>query len=174
MQLSASPELGDDGGGDDSDDHSDGGDDGDGDDLEMPHAERSDDKMEEDDGDQLLAEEGYMPPHELLKYICQKEKRPLPLFLYALATGRQQYELRDGEKDPFAFDRSKLLAVYTASDLLLRAVDPKNVGHTTRLVDYLLECGTETETREILSTFRLTTCRENSRIKKADAIFRRV
>jgi hypothetical protein len=109
-----------------------------------------------------LPADGYVPPHKLLPHIINNERRLLPRILYTLTTGFLEYELSEHNH---AMDRSKIPASYAASDLILRAADPKQVGFFTRTVDFLLEHGTDTETREILSMFRASTSRQYSRIK---------
>jgi hypothetical protein len=108
---------------------------------------------------------GYLPPHKLLPHILNHEKRLLPRILYTLMTGLLAYELSDQNQ---ASDRSKILASYGANDLIIRAVDPAQVGLFTRTVDFLLEHGRDTETREILFMFCVSTLRQYSRIKHAD------
>jgi hypothetical protein len=103
----------------------------------------------------------YLPPHKLLKQTANEEIRLLPRYFYALISGHTECSPDVDNVSPY--EQSKLFASILMSDSMLRASNPKRIGESTRLIGHVLDRGTDTEIRNVLSRFRVTTSREHRR-----------
>jgi hypothetical protein len=118
-----------------------------------------------------------MTPQEFLQF-CKEHQQSLLVakFCYTLMTGYIEYPDNIGEYN--ADTNSQIFASQVAADVIWRGANPKFVGNTTRLFDFLLDFSGETNRRHIMSSYRITTTTKNSRYHHAmqtiQAIFKGV
>jgi hypothetical protein len=106
-----------------------------------------------------------MSLNELLQFVSFGYKRELHKILYEFAT-RTPFPTTPDFSDPY--ERSRILSVYLAADLLVRAVNPvKDVGPAVETISFALDNYSDQNIRDLLATFRVTITRKASRERRA-------
>jgi hypothetical protein len=105
--------------------------------------------------------EDFLTPQEFIKFCKEYEQSMLTKFCYTLMTGHLEYPDTTGEYD--ADMNSQIFASQVAADVIRRGGNPRFVGNTTRLFNFLLDFSGDTNRRHTMSSYRVTTTTKNSR-----------
>ena len=160
------------------------------------HAEDGDEDNEGNDinGGETRSELDVTDVVGILNYAVMEDKTLMPKLLYALATGHDEYVMYTDERGEAVYwgdpriDASKLphqiitsswrgalLASYGASGFLMRATKPnEEVGIVPQFLSEIVEFGSPSTVRDMLSAFRITTSRKHVLREKAEAVIKQM
>jgi hypothetical protein len=97
----------------------------------------------------------FLLPQKFLQFCKEHQQSPLAKFCYTLMTGYIEYPDTVGEYNDHT--NSRIFTSQVAVDVTRGGANPKFVGNTTRLFDFLLDFSCETNRRHTMSSYRNTT-----------------
>lgn len=93
-----------------------------------------------------------MSPKALVSFAFEKDQRLLFMCLIALATGRTRIQQF---KPTNAMEKSSILSIYMATDLVVRSVQPRESGPAVKCASNMFRHASESRSHDFLSSCRV-------------------